>query len=448
MEIDTYLESVVNKKIPSLNCKIFSFSNDDIYSNSLGYKCLESKDDCDINTNYGIGSITKIFTAISVFQLCEKAIINIEDPIYLYFKQTPFYKTFKSSNIQISHLLSHTSGIANLSFSESRYDKSTYLSGRRIDNNYAMYDYLEDILTFKNRVPGVEFNYLNIGYIILGLIIERVTNSGYKEYINKFIFEALDLNRTYFAGDKELTNLAVPYIYTSGNNYLKGSQLYTEYPQAGGIISNINDLKQLVISLFTKNNSSLINDNSFKLMTTIQKKVNYGSISYDTFVGKGLFINSNFNKMKLYFHNGGIMGGRANISILPEHKIACIVLTNSDNYPAEEISKNLLNLIVNHKRINTIIELESKLKSITGYYYSYKKNTKIRIYKNNNIYILQFCYYPYRLMYTLYTIKYSANIIYFNAINNAVMFQKNKCKILLKSKQLLFNQYLFNKSSD
>ena len=293
MEIDTYLESVVNKKIPSLNCKIFSFSNDDIYSNSLGYKCLETKDNCDINTNYGIGSITKIFTAISVFQLCEKAIINIEDPIYLYFKQTPLYKTFKSSNIQISHLLSHTSGISNLSFSESRYNKSTYLSGRKIDNNYALYDYLEDILTFKKRVPGLEFNYLNIGYIILGLIIERVTNGGYKEYINKFIFEALDLNRTYFAGDNELTNLAVPYIYTSGNNYLKGSQLYTEYPQAGGIISNINDLKKIVISLFTKNNSSLINDNSFKLMTAIQKRVNYGSISYDTFVGKGLFINSN-----------------------------------------------------------------------------------------------------------------------------------------------------------
>ena len=101
-----------------------------------------------------------------------------------------------------------------------------------------------------------------------------------------------------------------------------------------------------------------------------------------------------------------------------------------------------------YRKINTIIELESKLKSITGYYYSYKKNTKIRIYKNNNIYILQFCYHPYRIMYSLYTIKYTANIIYFNAINNSVMFQKNKCKILLKNKQLLFNQYLFNKSSD
>ena len=81
MDIDSYLNLIVNRKVPSLTCSIFNLSNDDLYTNSLGYKCIENKYKADINTNYGIGSITKIFTAVSILQLCENKILNIEDEI-------------------------------------------------------------------------------------------------------------------------------------------------------------------------------------------------------------------------------------------------------------------------------------------------------------------------------------------------------------------------------
>jgi CubicO group peptidase (beta-lactamase class C family) len=446
MDIDSYLNLIVYRKVPSLTCSIFNLSNDDLYSKSLGYKCIENKYKADINTNYGIGSITKMFTAVSILQLCENKILNIEDEIYLYFKETPLYKIFRTSNIKILHLLSHTSGISNLSFSESKYNTLNYLSGINLKTNNQLYKYLEDIISFKKKVSGTEYNYLNIGYIILGLIIENVSNIKYKNYVNKYIINKLNLYSTYFAGDKQITNLAVPYIYNNLNSYEIGTQLYSKYPQAGGIVSNITDLKKLFISIFLKDKYSIINSKSLNTMTTLQKKVNYGYESYKTYVGSGLFINLKFNGTKLYFHNGGIMGGRANFSYLPDHKIGCIVLTNSDNYPAEEISKNLLSIFVNNKSINTIVELEKKLKLITGNYYSYKNNTKIRIYKKNNMYVLQFMYYKNNKSYTLYTLKYTRNIIYFNAINNLDTFQKNKCKILLNTKQIIFNQYLFNKS--
>ena len=125
-------------------------------------------------------------------------------------------------------------------------------------------------------------------------------------------------------------NIATPYIVASSKINTIGSLLNSEFQQAGGIVSNLTDLKKLIISLLSKESKNkIIKDITFKKMCTTQKILKYNTSINKTYSGLGFFINKNFCGDNLIFHNGGIMGGRANVSIIPKKGVGAIVLTNS-----------------------------------------------------------------------------------------------------------------------
>ena len=110
MHIEEYLEKTCTLA-PSLNCIVFNKYGEDVFNLSHGLSNVENKSRVNIETCYGIGSVTKIFTALAVLKLVERNDIKIENYVSDYLSDEKLSNILKNSNIKVSNLLSHTSGL-------------------------------------------------------------------------------------------------------------------------------------------------------------------------------------------------------------------------------------------------------------------------------------------------------------------------------------------------
>ena len=446
MQLDEYIERTCDS-VPSLNCIVFTKYGEDIYRKSYGLANVDNNIKADIETSYGIGSITKIFTAIAVLKLVENNDIKLENEIYRYFNDSKLFNQLKKSNIKVCNLLGHTSGVCSLSLSESRYNPNYFLRGIEFNKNN-IYDILNNVNLNKIDEPGNTFRYLNTGYILLGLILENIVKEKYETYIQNKILNTVDMTSTYFSNSNlNNKNIATPYITYSKKKHSIGTFLNSDFQQVGGIISNIIDLKKFIITLIDKGASNkIIKDSTFKKMCYPRKILKYNTSTYKAYSGLGLFINTNFYGDNLIYHNGGIMGGRANISLIPNKGVGAVVLSNSDNISAEEVTKMLLSNIIYKKNIQNKIEFDDIIKSILGKYTSYNNNTTVNIRKINKNLEIVFEYMPVNKKYLLFPIKYNNTFLTLLAKRKNEYFSKNIFKYYLKKNYFEFNQYLFFKT--
>ena len=445
MRIEEYLKKTCTLT-PSLNCIVFDKYGEDIFNFSHGLSNVENKSRVNTETCYGIGSVTKIFTALAVLKLAESNDIKIENHVSDYLSDEKLRNILKNLNIKVSNLLSHTSGLCSLSISESRYNPEYYLIGKEV-NRKNIYDILRNVNINIIDKPGKTFRYLNSGYILLGLIIENITGEKYETYIKKNILDTVGMDATYFCNSSTKNrNIATPYITYNKNKCSRGTFLNSEFQQAGGIISNIEDLKKLSITLINKEAPNMvINNSTFEKMCRPRKILKYNTSNHKTYSGLGLFINKNFYGDDLVFHNGGIMGGRANISLIPNKGVGAVVLSNCDNVSAEEVSKMLLSNYIYKNRVQNTVELKALFNIIVGKYSSYNNNTSVCIRMVNKKIELVFDYMPIKKTYLLFPVKY--NILYLTMLakSDNDYFSKNIFKYYLKKDYFEFNQYLFFK---
>ena len=446
MKIKYYIEEIY-KNNPSLNFCVFNINGDIIYEYSKGYQDLKENKIVKKDTKYGIGSITKLFTTIAILQLIDKNQLKFNDSIHKFFEIEKLSHKFKKLNVKIKDLLTHSSGICSLCTSESRYNPEHFLYGKNIKKKY-FEKYLMNFETNIIAKPGSKFKYLNEGFIILGLIIEKITKTKYEDYIKKNIFMKVNMNETSFSYDiHTLNNLATPYITYNKKEFIEGNFLNSELQQAGGMISNIGDLRKFLIYLMKNDQTKIVSSENFKKMLDPKIFVSYRSSHLKSYYGMGFFINKNFNGDNILFHNGGIMGGRANITILPKKGIGSIVLSNSDNLNAEEFSKKVLSGLIYKKKYKTKIEFSRILDVLPGKYFSYDKNTSTEIKKiDQNKLELIFEYYPINKKLTLFPKTYTKSNIYLDSYGKNEFFTEGIIKYNLNEKSFIYNQYVFFKN--
>lgn len=134
-----------------------------------------------------IGSVSKSFTALAIMQLVEQGEINLEEPVQSYIPWFQLADKEASKKITIQHLLNHTSGL-------STYDGQVSIS----QGDQTLKEHIQSLENTELTYPiGEQYQYSNINYIILGLVIEEATNKSYKNYINEFIFKPLEMNNSY-----------------------------------------------------------------------------------------------------------------------------------------------------------------------------------------------------------------------------------------------------------
>ncbi len=323
-EIETTLEKG--------SAKAISFAlidgNKIVYSGNYGYSDFEDKIKADSNTVYGIGSISKLFTASSVLQLHEKGVLNIDSSFTKYCSNFSIKQKFQT-NIQITPrmLICHYSGlpsdITNGAFSK----KPKYFSSviESLDKEYAP------------SPPNYYYSYSNIGYSLLGVLIEKSTGKKYEEYVKQNIFEPLAMHSAIVDGDNST-------VLLKGYDE-KGNQRdeYGIWPvPAGGIKSNIIDLAKFVMTFLPEyEGAKILETMTIKEMLTVQNQ----NIPLDLGEKHGMpWFYGNINSAgQIYYHSGGTMNHRGVVIIAPESNLAIALLSNSVNVGRfHRLSINLL----------------------------------------------------------------------------------------------------------
>ena len=265
------------------------------------------------NTLTRIASITKAFTAVAVMQLVEQNLINVDDPIQKY---VPEFPKKKKGTITVRHLLEHSSGITGYKNNRERESKKEY--SKMID---AMDVFKKRKLKFK---PGTDYSYTTYGYVVLGVLIEKVSGNSYEEYIQKNIFDKAGMENTKLEKFGVSVKNKSSLYYRDKKGRIKEAtvnNLSNRIP-AGGYYSTINDLLAFGNAILE---NKLIKESTLSLMTQnngLKKEGNPQGFGWFLYGGKS-------NPSGAIGHSAGQTGVSGQFIIVPKTKTVSVVLANT-----------------------------------------------------------------------------------------------------------------------
>jgi len=248
------LEDIVSKNEGIRNGLASASTGDESFtwSGAAGMANPDKQIPMTVDTPFYLASITKLFTAAAVMILYEHKKLGLEDPMTKYLsaslvKGIHVYRDDDYTNrVQIHHLLSHTSGIADYYLEELPEGKSFFeelVAGEATERT------VEDTILrardqlSANFVPGEKASYSDTNFQLLGLIIEKVTGKPLHETFQEFFFEPLDMPNSYFYTRSEPRipqTKEVAHIYFKDIDLTHNEAFKTAWAD-GGLISTMAD---------------------------------------------------------------------------------------------------------------------------------------------------------------------------------------------------------------
>lgn len=291
----------------------FSVAGKTKWANGAGYSHPEDKTPFTEYTLTRIASLVKPMTAIAIMQLYEQNKIDLDAPIQQYI---PDFPVKAEGNITTRQLLNHTSGVG------------SYASYKEQENK-KQYDKLSDaVAIFKDRVlkfsPGKNYRYTSYGYVILGLIIEKVSGMSYEAYMKKHIWEKAGMQNT----GVERYETVYPgksllyHKHRKGGIKKAGATNLSDRIPGGGVYSCVADVLKFGNAVL---NHTLIQERTLSLMLQdpgIKKKGSGYGLGWTLFAEHPEYGTG-------FGHTGIQTGVSARLTLLPEQKTTVVVLCNT-----------------------------------------------------------------------------------------------------------------------
>ncbi len=165
-----------------------------IYEKYAGRADLRKKDTITDSTSLHIASTSKTFTAIAILRLIQENKLSLNDSIYKFFPQLPY------PGITVKMLLTHRSGLPNYLYFMSN-NKWGILPGgkwnKKLATNGDVLQMMVDKKPDRVSTAGSRFNYCNTNYLLLSMIIEKISGQSFPEYMRQHLFEPLQMKNTY-----------------------------------------------------------------------------------------------------------------------------------------------------------------------------------------------------------------------------------------------------------
>ncbi len=292
--------------------------NKTIYTGSIGLKAkyglkedklIEQFEDNNINTMYDIASLTKVVCTLSIiFRLYERGLLNLNDKVQKYLK------AFKYDDITIYDLLTHTSGLpADFSFKDI----------------IPKTDAINILYTMDKINPKGTFLYSDIGYMLLGLLIEKICNKPLDKVFKEEVTDLLEMNNTCFNPKNKF--LVAPTEITKERGVVRGvvhdEKAMSMEGIAGhaGVFSNIEDLikfSQMILNNGKFKNKKYLSESTIESWYEGNVIDGTEKRSFSWFVGNNSIVIENQNAISF----NGFTG--PSISIDRKNNIAIILLTN------------------------------------------------------------------------------------------------------------------------
>jgi D-alanyl-D-alanine carboxypeptidase len=271
----------------------------------------------DADTVFRIGSLTKQFTAAAIMQLVEQGKLGLDDDIAKYVPVPT-----SGHVVTIRNLLNHTSGIPNYTDLPSFKD----VIARRMTSAEVVALVKDTPWSFD---PGTAFAYSNTGYVVLGMVIEKVSGLAYADYLAKQVYPRAGLIATRYCDNDPRPHDAHGY---QGDAVAPPIDM-TIPSAAGSLCSTASDLLRWTAALAA---GKVVADTSFRQMISPPQLARPVAMKY----GFGLVADA-FKGHRQIWHNGGIPGFVSELHDFPDDGIAIAVLSNSDGDEAPQVEKTL-----------------------------------------------------------------------------------------------------------
>jgi CubicO group peptidase (beta-lactamase class C family) len=329
--IDTYLTKLTNEKNFSGGLLIVK-DGKKIFSKGYGWADKDKKIPFTPSTLASVGSITKAFTATAIMKLMEQNKLSLDDQLKKYFPTIPADK----ANITIHQLLTHSSGFHEFL----KQDGGDY---EKIDTEEFLKRAFAEPLAFK---PGEKAVYTNVGFSILGIIIEQVSGLDYEEFLKTNLFQPLGIKSIGYRYPLE-SNDTIAIGYENGKVWGTHQQRFKQ--AGGGPYWNLKANGGLEVSL----NEMLVWINSFTNKTILSEAsinkmfsphiVEEGMDGHYSF-GYGCNISKSRRNTKVIDNGGSNRIYFARIVRLPEEGLVFYMVTNESSINTSMVLPNITQL--------------------------------------------------------------------------------------------------------
>ena len=284
-----------------------------VFANAYGLADREKKTPNTLKTRFRLGSMNKMFTAVGTLQLVQSGKLDLKAPFGKYLTDYP--NKDLASKVTIEQLLSHTGGTGDIFGPE--FDKN------RLELK-ALQDYVK---LYGNRAgefePGSRWQYSNYGFLLLGVLIEKVSGQSYYEYVHDHIFKPAGMTGTASEPEEQtVADRSLGYTRFGGSSLRPNTDtLPYRGTSAGGGYSTVEDLLKFATALQT---NKLLNAQYTEMLTAGKTDTPMG--------GKYAFgfIDANVNGTRCFGHGGGAPGMNGELKICPGPGYVIAVLANMD----------------------------------------------------------------------------------------------------------------------
>ncbi|MEM1650113.1 MAG: serine hydrolase, partial [Sulfolobales archaeon] len=238
--------------------------------------------------------------------------------------------------------------------------------------------------------PGERYFYLNEGYVLLGMIVEKVSGMKYEDYVRKRILEPLGMRRTYFYKEEveRDPNVAVPYVIDRDGR-LRRSVFPYGVTSDGGLLSNARDLSRYITMLINRGryeDREIISRRSIEEMEKIRVETPGGYFRGEGY-GFGLRITEDFFGRKLVGHGGSVLVYTAYIGYIESERLGVVVLANASGYSPSFIGLYALALALGRdpERELPFVRYERILEKLEGDYETFRSTMRVRIERRDSL---------------------------------------------------------------
>lgn len=302
-----------------------------IYADAKGYANFAAKKELSIHSSFHLASVSKQFTAMAIMMLKEQGKLNYDEDVRKYLPDLPY------EGITVRHLLNHTSGVPNIMNYIPYFMKfwDSCEVARNCDIPY-MFNKNKPRVSFK---PGQRFSYNNTGYVLLALIVENVSKIPYNEFVEKNIFEPLDMQDS-----KVYTIVKEPHI----KNRVYGYGQYRSYYNLDeddvrnglmgekGVYSSIIDLYKWDQALYTE---------VLVKKETMQEAFDYGVINNGKKINYGFGWRKAKSDENIVYHFGHWRGFKTCIIRFLDDKKLIVILNNTGSRRIKSLSQELIKIL-------------------------------------------------------------------------------------------------------
>jgi CubicO group peptidase (beta-lactamase class C family) len=318
--VDAYVEAQMETlKVPGLALAIV---RGDQIAYMRGYRQADPDErPVTPQTPFMIGSTGKSITALAIMQLVEAGMVELDTPVQTYLPWFRVADPQASAQITVRQLLNQNSGLSHAT--GLREEFASDLSDTAIENSVRRLAKVE-----LNRAPGTTYEYSNVNFTVLGLVVQTVSGQSYENYVQEHIFDPLEMRHSFTSQDDAIKDgMAMGHVKWFGVNLPKTIPFNRGHMPSGNQICSAEDMAHFLIAQLNDGRYRNVSVLSPAGMAEMHHPAVLTSDDAEEYYAMAWHIGE-FGGMPAIYHDGQNGNFATQLVMIPEEKLGVVVMVN------------------------------------------------------------------------------------------------------------------------